>query len=37
VTADAGEDVQKEHSSIAGGIRSWHKHSRKQSGGVIEN
>jgi hypothetical protein len=28
VTADAGEDVEKEeHSSIAGGIASWYNHS----------
>ena len=33
VTADAGEDVEKEeHSSIAGGIASWYNHSRSQSG-----
>jgi hypothetical protein len=30
VTADAGEDVEKEeHSSIAGGIASWYSHSGK--------
>jgi hypothetical protein len=29
VTANAGEDVEKEeHSSIAGGIASWYNHSR---------
>jgi hypothetical protein len=28
VTADAGEDVEKEgHSSIVGGIASWYNHS----------
>ena len=28
MTADAGEDVEKEkHSSIAGGIASWYNHS----------
>jgi hypothetical protein len=38
VTADAGEDVEKEeHSSIAGGIASWYKHSGNQSGGSSEN
>jgi hypothetical protein len=39
VTADAGEDVEKEeHSSIAGGIASWYKHSgNHQSGGSSEN
>jgi hypothetical protein len=34
VTADAGEDVEKEeHSSIAGGIASLYNHSGNQSGG----
>jgi hypothetical protein len=34
VTADAGEDVEKEeHSSIAGGIASWYNHSGNQFGG----
>jgi hypothetical protein len=38
VTADAGEDVEKEvHSSIVGGIASWYKHSGNQSGGSSEN
>ena len=38
VTADAGEDVEKEeHSSIAGGIASWYNHSGNQSGGSSEN
>jgi hypothetical protein len=33
VTADAGEDVEKEeHSSIVGGIASWHNTSGNQSG-----
>jgi hypothetical protein len=37
VTADAGEDVEKEeHSSIAGGIASWHNHSRNKSGNSSE-
>jgi hypothetical protein len=37
VTADAGEDVEKEeHSSIAGGISSWYNHSGNQSGGYSE-
>jgi len=32
VTADAGEDVEKEkHSSIVGGIASWYNHSGNQS------
>jgi hypothetical protein len=31
VTADAGEDVEKEdHSSIVGGIASWYSHSGNQ-------
>jgi hypothetical protein len=34
VTADAGEDVEKEeHSSTAGGIASLYNHSGSQSGG----
>ena len=38
MTADAGEDVEKEgHSSIAGGIASWYNHSGNQSGGSSEN
>jgi hypothetical protein len=38
VTADAGEDVEKEErSSIAGGIASWYNHSGNQSGGSSEN
>jgi hypothetical protein len=37
VTADAGEDVEKEHSSIAGGIASYYNHSRNQFGGSSEN
>jgi hypothetical protein len=37
VTADAGKDVEKEkHSSIAGGISSWYKHSGNKSGGSSE-
>ena len=38
VTADAGEDVEKEeHSSIPGGIASLYNHSENQSGGSSEN
>jgi hypothetical protein len=38
VTADAGEDVEKEaHSSIAGGIVSWYNHSGNQSDVSSEN
>ena len=38
VTADAGEDVEKEeHSSIAGGIASLYNHSGNQSGSSSEN
>jgi hypothetical protein len=38
VTADAGEDVEKEeHSSIVGGIASWHNPSKNQSGSSSEN
>jgi hypothetical protein len=38
VTADAGEDVEKEeHSSIAGGIASWYNHSVNQFGGSSKN
>jgi hypothetical protein len=38
VTADAGEDVEKEeHSSIFGGIESMYNHSGNQSGGSSEN
>jgi hypothetical protein len=38
VTADAGEDVEKEeHSSIAGGIANLYNHSGNQSGGSSEN
>jgi hypothetical protein len=37
VTADAGEDMEKEeHSSIVGGIASLYNHSGKQSGGFSE-
>jgi len=33
VTADTGEDVEKEgHSSIAGRIVSWYNHSENHSG-----
>jgi hypothetical protein len=38
VTADAGEDVEKEeHSSIVGEIASLYNHSVNQSGGSSEN
>jgi hypothetical protein len=38
VTADLGEDVEKEeHSSIVGGIASLYNHSGNQSGGSLEN
>ena len=38
VTADAGEDVEKEEqSSIVGGIASWYNHSGNQSGDSSEN
>jgi hypothetical protein len=38
VTADAGEDVEKEeHPSIAGGIASLYNHSGSQSGVSSEN
>jgi hypothetical protein len=38
VTADAGEDVEKEeYSSIAGGIASLYNYSRSESGGSSEN
>jgi hypothetical protein len=38
VTADAGEDVEKEkHFSIDGVIASWYNHSGKQFGGFSEN
>jgi hypothetical protein len=38
VTADAGEDVEKEeHSSIAGRIASWYNHSGNQFGNSSEN
>jgi hypothetical protein len=38
VTADAGEDMEKEeHSSIVGGIASWYNFSGNQSDGSSEN
>jgi hypothetical protein len=38
VTADAGEDVEKEeHSSIAGEIASWYNHSGNQLDSSSEN
>jgi hypothetical protein len=38
VTADAGEDVEKEeHSSSIGGIESWYNHYENQFGSSSEN
>jgi hypothetical protein len=38
MTADVVKDVEKEeHSSIAGRISSWYKHSGNQFGGSSEN
>jgi hypothetical protein len=38
VTADAGEDVEKEeHSSTAGGITSWYNHSGNPFVGSSDN
>jgi hypothetical protein len=38
VTADAGEDVEKEeHSSFVGGIEIWYNYSGKQFGSSSEN
>jgi hypothetical protein len=38
VTADAGENVEKEeHSSIAGWIASWYNHFGNITGGSSEN
>jgi hypothetical protein len=38
VTADDGEDVEKEeHSSVVGGIASLYNHSGNQSGSSSEN
>jgi hypothetical protein len=38
MTADAGEDVEKEgHSSFVAGIASWYSHSGNQFGGSSEN
>jgi hypothetical protein len=37
VTADAGEDVEKEDRSIAGGIASWYNDFGNQSGHFSEN
>jgi hypothetical protein len=38
VTADAGEDVEKEeHTFIACGIASWYNYSGNQSGSFSEN
>jgi hypothetical protein len=33
----AAEDVEKEHSSIAGGSTNWYNHPENQSGGSSEN
>jgi hypothetical protein len=38
VTADAGEDVEKEKQPfIVGGLESWYNHSGNQSHGSSEN
>ena len=37
VTAGTGKDVDKEHSSTAGGFASWYNHSGNQFGGSSEN
>jgi hypothetical protein len=37
VTADAGNDIKKEHSSIAGGIANWYNYSGNQFGDFSEN
>jgi hypothetical protein len=38
VTADVGEDVEKEeHSSIVGGMANWYNHCGNQSGISSEN
>jgi hypothetical protein len=37
VTACVGEDIEKEHSSIAGWIANLGNHSGNQSGGSLEN
>jgi hypothetical protein len=37
VTADAGEDMEKEHSSNAGEIASWYNYSGNHFGGSSEN
>ena len=37
VTADAGEDVEKEHSSTVILVVSWYNHLENQSGGSSEN
>jgi hypothetical protein len=38
MTADAGEDMEKEeHSSIAGGIANLYNHSRNQFGSSSKN
>jgi hypothetical protein len=37
VAADAGKDMEKEHSSIAGEIGSWNNHSGNQFGSSSGN
>jgi hypothetical protein len=37
MAADAGKDVEKEYSSIAGGFASWYYHSGNQFGVSSEN
>jgi hypothetical protein len=37
VTAHAGKDMEKEQSSIAGGIANWYNHSGNQSEDSPEN
>jgi hypothetical protein len=37
VTTRVGKDVEKEHSSIAGGIANWYNRSGNESGGFSEN
>jgi hypothetical protein len=37
MTTLVGEDVEKEHSSTAGGIANWYKNSGNQSGDSSEN
>jgi hypothetical protein len=37
VTADTGEDVEKEHFSIAAGIVNWYNLAGNQTGGSFKN